>query len=197
MEVDTINKDITDNRKIVELLKQHDEESFDTVYRYYFPKLFAFACQYISRNDAEEVVQDSMIWLWENRDKLIAELNLKTLLFTIVKNKSLNKISHYKVKQKVHQEIVDKFASKFESPDFYLETELFELYQEALKKVPEDFRRTYEMHRNDNLTHKEIAEKLNVSPQLVNYHIGQVLKILRSELKDYLPIMVALGIIKL
>jgi RNA polymerase sigma-70 factor (ECF subfamily) len=191
------SKDVTDNRRIVEMLKNGDEESFDAVYRYYFQKLYAFSCQYLCKDDAEEVVQDSMIWLWENRDKLIAELNLKTLLFTIVKNKSLNKISHYKVKQKVHQEIVDKFASKFESPDFYLETELFELYQEALKKVPEDFRRTYEMHRNDNLTHKEIAEKLNVSPQLVNYHIGQVLKILRSELKDYLPIMVALGIIKL
>ncbi len=197
MEENSQLKDISDNRKIVEMLRNSDEESFDAVYRYYFQKLFAFACQYLSRDEAEEVVQETMVWLWENRDKLIAELNLKTLLFTIVKNKSLNKISHQKVKQKVHQEIVGKFDEQFSSPDFYLETELFELYQEALKKVPEEFRKTYEMHRNGNLTHKEIAEKLNVSPQLVNYHIGQVLKILRAELKDYLPIMVALGMIKL
>ena len=197
MEENSQLKDISDNRKVVEMLRNSDEESFDAVYRYYFQKLFAFACQYLSRDEAEEVVQETMVWLWENRDKLIAELNLKTLLFTIVKNKSLNKISHQKVKQKVHQEIVGKFDEQFSSPDFYLETELFELYQEALKKVPEEFRKTYEMHRNGNLTHKEIAEKLNVSPQLVNYHIGQVLKILRAELKDYIPIMVALGIIKL
>lgn len=197
MGIDAISKDITDNRKIVELLLKHDEESFDAVYRYYFPKLFAFACQYVGRDDAEEIVQDTMVWLWENRDKLIAELNLKTLLFTIVKNKSLNKISHYKVKHKVHQDIVEKFESTFASPDFYFETELFQLYQKALEKIPIDYRRTYEMNRSEHLTHKEIAEKLNVSPQLVNYHIGQVLKILRSELKDYLPIMVALGIIKL
>lgn len=195
MGIDSLPKDITDNRKIIELLKNSNEESFDAVYRYYFPKLFAFACQYISRNEAEETVQDTMIWLWENRDKLIADLNLKTLLFTIVKNKSLNKISHQKVKHKVHQEITDKFEEAFSSPDFYF-SELFQLYQEALNKIPADFRRTYEMNRNEGLTHKEIAEKLNVSPQLVNYHISQVLKILRTELKDFLPILIILGIIK-
>jgi RNA polymerase sigma-70 factor (ECF subfamily) len=44
------------------------------------------------------------------------------------------------------------------------------------------------MNRFEKLTHKEIAEKLNVSPQTVNYRIGQALKILRKELKDYLPL---------
>lgn len=118
-----------------------------------------------------------------------SELTLKTLLFTIVKNKALNKISHFEIKRKVHLEIAEKYESEFSSPDFYLENELFRLYEEALRKLPAEFRQAYEMNRNQQLTHKEIAEKLNVSPQTVNYRIGQALKILRSELKDYLPLI--------
>ncbi|MCL0410400.1 sigma factor-like helix-turn-helix DNA-binding protein, partial [Bacteroides fragilis] len=116
-------------------------------------------------------------------------VTLKTLLFTIVKNKALNKISHFEIKRKVHQEIAEKYETEFSSPDFYLENELFRLYEEALRKLPAEFRQAYEMNRSLQMTHKEIAEKLNVSPQTINYRIGQALKILRSELKDYLPLI--------
>lgn len=185
--------DINDNSLVIELLKSGEEEPFDCVYTFYFPKLYAFCCQYVQRTDAEEIVQDTFVWLWENRDKLISEFSLKTLLFTIVKNKALNKISHYQVKHKVLNEIAEKFDAQFSSPDFYLETEVFQLFRNALNSLPEEFRQAYEMNRFDHLTHKEIAEKLNVSPQLVNYRIGQVLKVLRAELKDYLPICILMG----
>src|SRR5690606_21076651 len=107
-----------------------------------------------------------------------------SLLFTIVKNKALNKVSHHKVRSKVHQEIINKYDNEFSSPDFYLHSELFVLYESALNTLPEEFRQAFEMNRNDNLTHREIAEKLKVSPQTVNYRIGKALKILRVELKD-------------
>ena len=48
------------------------------------------------------------------------ELTLKTLLFTIVKNKALNRLSHFEIKRKVHQEIVDKYDSEFNNPDLLL-----------------------------------------------------------------------------
>lgn len=103
--------------------------------------------------------------------------------FTIVKNKALNRISHFEIKRKVHQEIVEKYEGEFSNPDFYLENELLRLYEEALKQLPEEYRKAYEMNRNHRLTHKEIAEKLKVSPQTVNYRIGQALKLLRVALK--------------
>ena len=51
---------------------------------------------------------------------------------------------------------------------------------------------THEEIRHRHLTHKEIAQQLGVSPQTVNYRIGQALKLLRSELKDYLPLILLL-----
>lgn len=189
----SIYLDINNNKSVITALKAGEESVFDAVYRHYYRRLCAFCSQYVSeQEEIEEIVQDTMMWLWENRCSLLEELTLKTLLFTIVKNKALNRISHFEIRRKVHQEIVEKFEEEFESPDFYLENELFRLYEEALKQLPEDYRQAYEMNRNQHLTHKEIAERLNVSPQTINYRIGQTLKILRTALKDYLPLFVLL-----
>lgn len=181
------NFDIDDNKTIIVALKEGDETVFDAVYRHYFRGLCAFCSQYVAPAESEEIVQDTMMWLWENRSRLVTDLMLKTLLFTIVKNKALNRISHLEVRRKVHQEIVEKYDSELTSPDFYLNNELFSLYEEALKKLPPEFKQAYEMNRYQRMTHKEIAERLNVSPQTVNYRIGQTLKLLRIALKDYMP----------
>lgn len=183
--------DINNNKSIITALKAGEERVFDAVYRHYFRRLCAFCSQYVDeQEEIEEIVQETMMWLWENRSSLMADLTLKTLLFTIVKNKALNRISHFEIKRKVHQEIVEKYESEFDNPDFYFGNELFRLYEEALEKLPKEYREAYEMNRNHHLTHKEIAEKLNVSPQTVNYRIGQALKLLRIALKDYLPLFI-------
>ena len=180
--------DINDNKQIVSALNEGHESVFDAVYRHYFKQLCAFCSQYIpDLEETEEIVQETMVWLWENRLTLKAELTLKSLLFTIVKNKALNRISHYEIKQKVHEEIHQKYESTFENPDFYDQDELFRMYRQTLDNMPKDIRETFLMNRNQNLTHKEIAAILNVSPQTVNYRIGQALKMLRQALKDYLP----------
>lgn len=188
MQQPPIYLDINNNKSIINALKAGEEYVFDAVYRHYFRRLCAFCSQYVS--EQEEIVQDTMMWLWENRCNLMEELTLKTLLFTIVKNKALNRISHFEIRRKVHQEITEKFEKEFDNPDFYLENELFRLYENALKQLPKDYREAYEMNRNHRMTHKEIAEKLNVSPQTVNYRIGQALKLLRIALKDYLPLFI-------
>lgn len=180
--------DINNNKQIVSALNEGHESVFDAVYRHYFKKLCAFCSQYIpDLEETEEIVQETMVWLWENRLTLKAELTLKSLLFTIVKNKALNRISHYEIKQKVHEEIHQKYESTFENPDFYDQDELFRMYRQTLEKMPKDIRETFLMNRDRSLTHKEIAAILNVSPQTVNYRIGQALKMLRQALKDYLP----------
>lgn len=181
-------KSNTENKAFIEALRNGDMDAFENLYKLYFKALCAFSTQYVPLIESEEIVQDTMMWVWEKRSCLIDDLNLKSLLFTIVKNKSLNRIAHTEIKRKVHQEIIDKFDQEFSNPDFYLENELFEIYEKALSKLPPEFRECYELNRNHQMIHKEIAEKLNVSPQTVNYRISQALKILRKELKDYLPL---------
>ena len=184
----TIYIDVNNNKLVRAALKEGCEYAFDIVYRHYFKRLCAFCSQYIDdQEETEEIVQDTMVWLWESRHTLLEEHSLKTLLFTIVKNKALNRISHFEIKQKVHKEIYQKYENNFENPDFYFNDELFHIYRQTLNQMPAEIRESFIMNRNRNLTHKEIASILNVSPQTVNYRIGQALKILRKALKDYLP----------
>jgi len=166
-------------------LKAGDERAFDAVYKHYYSRLFTFASQYVIVSECEEIVQDVMMWLWENRHTIANESSLKSLLFTIVKNKCLNAISHQRVKQRVHEKLYESFATQFENPDFFIFGELMEKLDHAIKNLPEDYRISFEMNRFDDMTYKEIAEKLNVSEKTIAYRISQSLKILRIELKEY------------
>ena len=82
--------DIHDNRTVVGLLRAGDEKCFDALFRRYYKPLCTYATRFVPPVRAEELVQDTLMWVWENRTSLIPEMPLKSLLFTIVKNKSLN-----------------------------------------------------------------------------------------------------------
>ena len=160
---------------------------YEACYRFYYKGVCSFASRWVSLPVAEDIVQDTMLYIWENRDRLMEELSLKGLLFMIVRNKSLDRITSQKVHSRVHQQLEKRFADQFDSPDFYLGTELARLYREALAQLPEQTRRIFEMSRFQGMTHQQIAAEMEVSPQTVNYHIGQALKVLGVALKDYLP----------
>lgn len=180
--------DLSNNTEVIYMLHHDNGTFFEVVYKYYFPFLYSYATQYVEKEDAKEVVQETMLWLWENKKTLIAEMSLKSLLFTIVKNKCLNRTNHTHIKNRIYAAIQEKHEKTFDDPDFYLENELFTLFHKALNNLPEEVREVFEMSRMDGMTHKEIAERLNVSRQTVNYRLSKALKILRVELEDYLPI---------
>jgi len=181
-----------DNARLIDGLRAGDEGCFDAVYRSYFRPLCSYASQYVAPHHAEELVQDTMMWLWENRAAIVPELSLRSLLFTIVRNKSLNRISHNRVKQRVHGAMADKFAARFDDPDLYMDNDLTEVFSRAVDRLPAEFRAAFLASRVEGLTHKDIAMRIGMSRQIVNYRIGCALRILRDELRDYLPAVLAL-----
>lgn len=190
---ETANIRITDdNRETIKRLRSGDETCFDAIYRRYYRPLCTYASRFVPAIRAEEIVQDTLMWVWENRTTLIPEMLLKSLLFTIVKNKSLNSISHNTIKSRVIRQLADRYREEFDDPDLYLENELFERFTAALAKLPPEFQETFRLHRLEGFTHKQIAERLDVSPQTVNYRIGQTVKFLRTELRDYWPVIALL-----
>ena len=172
--------DINNNKSVITALKAGEEKVFDVVYRHYFRRLCAFCSQYVSeQEEIEEIVQETMMWLWENRKSLVADMSLKSLLFTIVRNKCLNTISHIQVKQQVHERLYAKFQEQFENPDFYI-GELMALASKAIRVLPDEYRKAFEMNRFEEMTYNEIAERTGVSPKTIAYRISQALKILRT-----------------
>lgn len=167
-------------------LKTGTKKSFDSIYEQYRYRLHVYATQYLPAVECEEIVQDAMVWLWENLQTIRTETTLHSLLFKIVKNKCLNRILHLQVKQQAHSKLYQKFTTQVEEPDIYV-SELRDMLEKAIGNLPKTYRAAFEMNRFDNMTYKEIADQLAVSEKTVAYKISQALKLLRKELKDYLP----------
>lgn len=77
--------------------------------------------------------------------------------------------------------------------DYYNSKELLDTLKKTLDKLPESYRKAFIQHRFGGLSYKEIAKENGVSPKTIDYRIQQALKILRVELKDYLPLFYLLS----
>lgn len=186
----TVTDNISDEL-LFQRLQTGDAKSFETLFYRYYPLLCAYAKQYVELNDAEEIVQDVMLWVWENRGMCVIESSLKSYLFKAVKNKCLTLISHNELKHVVAAAYHESLP-QYEDPDFYIVEELTQNIDAAMRRLPDSYREAFEMNRIRHMTYKEIAVHLDVSPKTVDYRIQQALKLLRVELKDYLPMLLIL-----
>ncbi len=173
-------------------IREGDKKAFDTFFLRYYPVLCAYATSFVREDEAEETIQDIMVWIWENRENIEIESSLSKYLFRAVRNKCVNHITKKRLHEHIHTAIAGRLYSQFEDPDFYIVEELTQKIEEALGKLPETYRKAFVMNRMENKTYNEIAVILGVSAKTVDYRIQQALKNLRMELKDYLPLLLSL-----
>lgn len=184
--------DIITDEVLFEKIQAGDVKAFDILFMRYYPLLCAYAKQFVDFDDGQEIVQDVMVWFWENSSMQVIESSPKNYLFRAVKNRCLTLINRNELKQRVVSSMYENQQSQYEDPDFYIVEELTRNIENALSRLPETYREAFEMNRFQSMTYNEIAEKLNVSSKTVDYRIQQALKLLRVELKEYLPLLMAL-----
>lgn len=88
----TMNHTVED-LSLLNALRQGDGNAFDHLFRRYYPMLCAYAHRLVSLEDAEEIVQEVMLWLWENRGDLIIESSLNQYLFKMTYRRVLNHLT--------------------------------------------------------------------------------------------------------
>lgn len=181
-----------EDQSLLLAIKNGNEKAFDTLFRKYYPMLCAYGNKFVELEDAEECVQDAMLWLWENKDILVIQSSLSNYLFSIVHHRAINRIKQQEVKSRVENYFYEEMQSLIDDTNFYLIEELTIRIQEAVETLPESYKEAFVMHRFKNMSYKEIAEILGVSPKTIDYRIQQALKQLRIELKDYLPFLLPL-----
>lgn len=176
-----------------------DRNSFKSIFQEYYQPLCHLSIQYLEDEDeAKGIVQEAFVKLWEIRQNLDADSNIRNFLFTLVKNSCLNLIKHRQILLRHHEKIRRlemhyQYESLTRMGDNYLEfNELKEKIDIAIRKLPEHCRVVFEMSRFDELKNREIAEKLGVTQKTVEAHLTKALKILRNDLKDYLPLIAAI-----
>lgn len=178
-----------EDTSLLSAIKNGDERAFDVLFRKYYSMLCAYGHKFVELEDAEECVQDAFLWLWENKEVLVIQSSLSSYLFAIVHHRAINRINQKEVKSRVENYFCKEMQSLIEDTNFYHIKELTVRIQEAVATLPESYREAFVMHRFKDMTYKEIAEILGVSPKTVDYRIQQALKLLRNDLKDYLPLL--------
>lgn len=179
------------------------KDGFSEIYDIYFPKLLRFTRTYlISEDESENIVQEIFIYLWEHRDIIETLQNLNAYLFTLAKNRCID----YFRKEMV-REVRKGSLSEIENRELQLklysleafdndrlsDADIEEILNNAINRLPERCREIFIMSRLQNLRYKEIAEKLNVSPNTVENQIVIALRKLKEDLKDYFPLFVSLS----
>ena len=176
-------------REITLAIKAGSEDVFRSVYRAEYNNLVHFVNSYTrNRLDAEDLVQETMMAIWESRDSLIPGRNFRSYLYTIARNKSLNYLrdNAKRMKDSSLQESENLINSlALSSPSVEEEINALEL-QEFIDRVylslPKKVVDTFRMSRQEGLTYSEIAESLGITTKVVEYHISITLKALRLKL---------------
>lgn len=183
-----IANSLSKDDSILSAVRKGEREAFNTLFRKYYPPLCAYGHRFVNLEDAEEIAQDSLLWLWENREILVIETSLCSYLFKMVYRRALNKIAQIDATQRAYLRFQEEMEEMLQDEDFYQVEELTARIKEAVNALPESYREAFVMHRFREMSYKEIAETLEVSPKTVDYRIQQALKKLRVDLKDYLPL---------
>ena len=170
-------------------VQRGNKDAYKRMFLSYYSPLCEYASQFISDADAEELVQDLMLHIWEVRENIVIEISLKSYLFAAVRNRCFNAIRDRQYKEKVHTYLYDHLKDQFEDPDYYMIGELATRIQTAIEKLPQNQRKIFEMSRIEGKTNQQIAEEMMITIKTVEYHITQSLKILKTKLKDYLPLL--------
>jgi len=171
-------------------LMQHvasgNEKAFEQLYYRYSAKMLSYVYHKVhNKIVAEEIVHDAFLKLWNSRQTLTITGNWSGYFFVMVKNQVLQYLRSL--------DNVDRFVDEIYAagvPDHSASTS-FKDYQslettlaEKVQQLPEKCRIVYQLSRDHSLSTREIAGRLDISPQTVKNQISKALRLLRSRLQE-------------
>lgn len=186
------------NRELSIGLRNRDPEVYKDLFFQYHGRLVLFAFKFTGdMESARDIVQDTFMTLWEKADSLTIEVSPKAYLFQAVRNRSLNYSRHMNTGQAVHEKLTARIDreerrvySDFNNPfHSLLELELGQKIREVVDSMPDKYREVFILSRHNNLRNREIAEKKGISVKMVEKYLSKAMRVLRSELAEYMSLL--------
>jgi len=172
---------------------------FKEIYLSYYPGLVRFATEYIiDQEEAENIVQDIFVVLWEQRTTLDCIENIRAYLYRLVKHKCIDFLRYQVMatnKKKWLQDIrmqeytYNLIAIQNMEDQIWSDTNMDRILHQAIQELPGKCRDIFLMSRFENMSHKEIADKLQISTSTVNNQIAVAMKKLKERLKYLLHLI--------
>ncbi|WP_442588390.1 RNA polymerase sigma-70 factor [Pedobacter sp. AW31-3R] len=183
--------ELRSDSELLLLWQQGDESAFEALYKKYAVKLLAVAMQKTGdRITAEEIVQDSFLSFYKNKQSLTALSSVLAFLYVILKNKIMDKYRHDFVRRKYEDHLFAYYNEADHSTTAFIETrELEKLLNEEIEKLPQQCRTVFNLSRKQYFSNKEIANSLQISENTVEQHMRKALRILRGSILNHIKML--------
>jgi RNA polymerase sigma-70 factor (ECF subfamily) len=182
-------------------IRNGNTEAFEILYFRYFASLCRFAFKKLQNETiVEELVQDVFVDLWKKRNELNTEGEVVSLLYAMLRNKALHELRAKMIQSRHIEEFrqLHKDDQAIELTEQLYASQIQEQMKRAIEKLSPQCRQAFTLSRYEHLSYKEIAEKMKISVNTVEKHIGKALHLLRQEFKEYnIPILLLIGMLEL
>ena len=165
-------------------IQEKDRKAFEQYYKDHYKLFFVAAYKYLGdAGQAQEVVNDVFVTLWQTAEKVTIQSSLKAYLHKSVINRSLNLLDKNKRVRQQQQNTL-RAEESAESRDMETNELKVRLY-EAIDQLPEQCRKVFRMSRFEQLKQQEIADRLGISIKTVKNHITNALQQLKRVLDEW------------
>lgn len=186
-------KPMGDEKEILERISRGDTSAYEYIYKNYYAPLIGFANRFFPE-EAHEIVQDTLLKIWENREQLGEIQSLKSYLFRAVRNTCINHLKRQELLRKYQTEAAVRLKEiELDFSDNSYEEDKQEALKKALDEIPEQRRKIFLLSYIEGYKAKEIAEQYNISERTVHTHVYNAMRFLKTKFSQYklvfLPIL--------
>lgn len=173
------------------------DKKYNLLFKRLYPGLLFYANRFLDEGEAEDVVQDAFVELWEKRNEVDFGDSIHTFMYRSVYFKAINMIRHKSVENNYSQTLIDIYQKKIDyfhpdENDTIRKMENKETHKEifaVIESLPEKCKEVFKLSYLHEMKNKEIAEVLNISLRTVEAHMYKALKLLRANLSHLMPII--------
>jgi RNA polymerase sigma-70 factor (ECF subfamily) len=180
--------------RLAALLKDGDALAYTEIFERYKILLYKHGFRMLDdQEDANDVIQDVFLALWQKRETLTIKTSLAAYLYQSVRNRIFDHLTHQKVIARYLSSIRDFIeAGQYITEEQIRARELATIIEAEIAALPQKMREVFELSRNEELSYRDIARKLNISDKTVKQQVYNAVKILRLKvnlLRSILPLL--------
>ena len=173
--------------KLLKQIKVNDKDAINSIFLAYSKRLYNFAFAYLkTEGDSKDVVQDTFINLWNNRESLREDTNLEAYLFTITRNSVISifrkKITEKEYLRHLRETAIFQYSENDEQYDY---ERLSMRIKNLVDQLPEQRKLIFKLSKEKGLSNKAIAEELNISVKTVEVHMTKARRFIKGHLAEH------------
>jgi RNA polymerase sigma-70 factor (ECF subfamily) len=175
------------DQELLARCRNNDLKAYDTLFHRYSKRLHNYGIKYLNNEElAEEKMMDVMVWVWNNRTSIPADVNFEPYIFKAMKNALAMEIRKRILHTvPLHEWENTEIADPTRADTKLVYKELTSSYQDKLHSLSSQRRKAYLLSREEGLSNSSIAKELDISINTVKNHLKASLAHFRSHLRKY------------